>query len=67
MVGITDDELSCCLKCLPKDCTMIHPETKFIANAERNSNRRAKHKLDTSEAKIHNWKNGYNSIFFAKQ
>lgn len=34
MVGITHDELNCCFKCLPKDYTMIHPETKFIANAE---------------------------------
>lgn len=47
MVGTTHDELSCCLKCLPKEYTVIHPETKFTANAERNGNRRAKHKLYT--------------------
>lgn len=35
---------------------MINPEIKFIENADRKGNRRAEHKLDTSEANIHNWK-----------
>lgn len=43
MVGTIRDELNCCLKCLPKDYTVIHPETKFIANAGRNDNTRAEH------------------------
>ena len=58
MVGTTNDEFNCCLKCLSKDYTVIHPETKYIANAERNGNRSSEHKLDTSEVNIHNWKNG---------
>ena len=37
MVGPAHDELNCCLKYLPKDYIMIHPETKFIADAERNA------------------------------
>lgn len=35
---------------------MIHPEIKCIENTDRKGNRRAEHKLDTSEANIHNWK-----------
>ena len=37
MVSPAHDELNCCLKYLPKDYIMIHPETKFIADAERNA------------------------------
>lgn len=35
---------------------MIHPEIKCIENTDRKGNRWAEHKLDTSEANIHNWK-----------
>ena len=37
MVGPAGDERNCCLKYLPKDYIMIHPKTKFIADAERSA------------------------------
>lgn len=35
MVGTARGEFNCCLKYLLKDYTMIHPEIKFMKNAER--------------------------------